>query len=314
MYLCENETTGRSSIFPLEPCADFVLSVNDHYLHDHGNHDPLLEFGDPIPMELTEYDWLWQFRGRLLILATPFREGYHFAHRPTDFMPIIEHLEHLHNEGFVHGDIRAFNMVLGTNDWNESSSSASSDVNDPAFSKPNKDSVSGRIRDVSLRMFNGMKHFLSMHSCTRPIGSIHIPSERPGAFDASHGCLIDFDFGGKQGHTTVYPSGYNSMLADGYRIGRPDEVIHYRDDWHALVMVLFQVHVFYPSPDIVVPPKVYQYFARQAEDVVFRLCVTGPTGASSIEASEKVKAEDILKLKRFLHDMEVVGYLVSKRV
>jgi hypothetical protein len=312
MYLCEDETTGKSIVFPFEPCADSVLSVNDHYLHDHGNHDPLLDFGDPIPIDVTEYDWLWQFRGRLLILATPFREGYHFAQRPTDFIPIIEHLEHIHHEGFVHGDIRAYNMVMGTNDWNESSSGASSDVNDPAFSKTKKVSMSGRIRDVSWRIYDGMKRFLSTHSCTRPIDSIHIPFERPGTFDASRGCLIDFDFGGKQGPSTVYPSGYNNMLADGYRIGRPDDVIQYRDDWHALLMVLFQVHVFYPPPNIVVPPKVYQYFARQAEDVVFSLCVMGPTEISS--TSEKVKAEDILKLKRFLYDMEVVGYLVSKRV
>ena len=28
------------------------------------------------------------------------------------FLPIIDHLEQLHSQGFVHGDIRAYNMVL----------------------------------------------------------------------------------------------------------------------------------------------------------------------------------------------------------
>ena len=289
------------------------MSVNDHYLHNHGNHQPLLDFGDPIPLDELEYDWLWQFRGRLLIISTPFREGYHFAQRPTDFIPIIEHLEHLHNEGFVHGDIRAFNMVMGENGWNESSSCDSSDIEDPALSKAKKDSITERFRDVSSRLYSGMKRFLSTYSCTRPFVTIQIPSERAGVFDASHGCLIDFDFGGKQGPKTVYPSGYNGMLSDGFRIGRPDGIIQYKDDWHALVMVLFQVHVFHPPPDNAVPEKVYKYFVRQAEDVIFSLCVTRPTDTSNNEAQEKVKAEDILKLKRFLHDMDVVGYLVSKR-
>lgn len=52
---------------------------------------------------------------RLLILATPFRDGEHFASKPTSFIPIVQHLRALHEEGYVHGDIRAFNTIFASN-------------------------------------------------------------------------------------------------------------------------------------------------------------------------------------------------------
>jgi hypothetical protein len=48
----------------------------------------------------------------LLIIATPYRIGCHVATRPTDFLPIIDHLIKLHEQNFVHGDIRGYNMVF----------------------------------------------------------------------------------------------------------------------------------------------------------------------------------------------------------
>ena len=54
----------------------------------------------------------WGFRGRLLVIATQFHDGVHYATRPVHFLPIINHLEKLHRQGFVHGDIRAYNMVF----------------------------------------------------------------------------------------------------------------------------------------------------------------------------------------------------------
>lgn len=51
--------------------------------------------------------------GNITLIATPYRKGRHFATRPTDFVPIIDHLKELHDDGFVHGDIRANNMVFG---------------------------------------------------------------------------------------------------------------------------------------------------------------------------------------------------------
>ena len=48
----------------------------------------------------------------VLVISTPFRKGSHVAQRPNDFLPIIEHLEKLHEAGYVHGDIRACNTLF----------------------------------------------------------------------------------------------------------------------------------------------------------------------------------------------------------
>ena len=60
-------------------------------------------------------DWLWAYYGNLLIISTPYHDGVHYATRPFHFTPIIDHLEQLHVQGCVHGDIRAYNMVLKYN-------------------------------------------------------------------------------------------------------------------------------------------------------------------------------------------------------
>ena len=57
---------------------------------------------------------LWENSGNLLVIETPFREGRHFAKTPADFLPIIDELEALHKQGFVHGDIRGFNTVFSS--------------------------------------------------------------------------------------------------------------------------------------------------------------------------------------------------------
>ena len=57
-------------------------------------------------------NWLWQYKGKLSIISTPYHDGVHYAKHPTHFIPIIKHLRQLHEQGFVHGDIRAYNMVL----------------------------------------------------------------------------------------------------------------------------------------------------------------------------------------------------------
>eukprot|EP00980_Cylindrotheca_fusiformis_P007167 scaffold1506_cov74-Cylindrotheca_fusiformis.AAC.2 len=49
----------------------------------------------------------------MMIIAVPYRPGSHIARKPKDFVPIIKQLQELHNMGFVHGDIRAFNTVFG---------------------------------------------------------------------------------------------------------------------------------------------------------------------------------------------------------
>lgn len=51
----------------------------------------------------------------LHIIKVPYREGKHCATKLSQFIPIINQLKFLHSKNYVHGDIRAFNMVFGTN-------------------------------------------------------------------------------------------------------------------------------------------------------------------------------------------------------
>jgi hypothetical protein len=57
--------------------------------------------------------WNKSQRRGLLVIATSYRHGIHVAKRPKEFLPAIDQLEQLHEAGFVHGDIRAFNTVFG---------------------------------------------------------------------------------------------------------------------------------------------------------------------------------------------------------
>ena len=57
-----------------------------------------------------KYFWLWQ--GFLKLIAIEFKPGRHRAETPLEFLPIIKKLEMLHGKGYVHGDIRAFNVVF----------------------------------------------------------------------------------------------------------------------------------------------------------------------------------------------------------
>jgi hypothetical protein len=49
----------------------------------------------------------------LTIISTPYRVGTHTSTMPTAFIPIIDQLVALHANNYVHGDIRAYNMVFG---------------------------------------------------------------------------------------------------------------------------------------------------------------------------------------------------------
>ena len=50
---------------------------------------------------------------KLQIIAFPYKNGKHFASRPTDFIRIIDQLEKLQSLGYVYGDIRAFSLLVG---------------------------------------------------------------------------------------------------------------------------------------------------------------------------------------------------------
>ncbi|KAG7337537.1 RIO1 family protein [Nitzschia inconspicua] len=59
------------------------------------------------------FEELWTRSSQdLLITAVPYRDGRHYAESPADFLPIIGQLQALHKAGFVHGDIRAYNIVF----------------------------------------------------------------------------------------------------------------------------------------------------------------------------------------------------------
>ena len=88
------------------PIAKSVLEVRDEHCS--------LEFGKSANFESKRkaMDWLWSYKGKLLVICTPYHKGVHYAKHPCHFIPIINHLAQLHEQGFVHGDIRAYNMVL----------------------------------------------------------------------------------------------------------------------------------------------------------------------------------------------------------
>jgi hypothetical protein len=84
-----------------DPIAKSVLKIDDHTCTK-VQRDQL---GGDI-------DWLWDYKGELQVISTTYYDGVHYATHPLHFLPIINHLESLHSQGFVHGDIRAYNMVL----------------------------------------------------------------------------------------------------------------------------------------------------------------------------------------------------------
>lgn len=81
---------------------------------------PLLEFDNILPEECHRREWLWQMKGQICVLSVPFREGTHVATKLSQFVPILDHLLHLHNHGMVHGDIRAYNMIFGCDQQSKS--------------------------------------------------------------------------------------------------------------------------------------------------------------------------------------------------
>jgi hypothetical protein len=60
--------------------------------------------------------WLWEERGCLLILATKYHRGLHWTDSFSDCVAVVQRLKALHVAGYVHGDIRAFNIVFGANE------------------------------------------------------------------------------------------------------------------------------------------------------------------------------------------------------
>jgi hypothetical protein len=61
-------------------------------------------------------DWLWAKRGQFVAIVVPYRHGRHYATNIKDFKPVLKHLRRLHKRGFVHGDVRGFNMAMKNED------------------------------------------------------------------------------------------------------------------------------------------------------------------------------------------------------
>jgi hypothetical protein len=61
----------------------------------------------------TKWQWLWQFGGELLVMETVFHEGPQYALSPIEFIPVVQFLQTMHENGYVHGDIRCANIVFG---------------------------------------------------------------------------------------------------------------------------------------------------------------------------------------------------------
>jgi hypothetical protein len=60
-------------------------------------------------------DWLWNCRGQLLVISTPYLHGNHCATSPLQLLALVVELVKLHESGYVHGDIRGFNVVFQEN-------------------------------------------------------------------------------------------------------------------------------------------------------------------------------------------------------
>jgi hypothetical protein len=222
---------GESVIFPREAVADTVLSIVD------GNAAATedLEFGGTTDKKAVNV--FWQCRTNLLVIATPYREGTHVATKPSDFVPIIDHLQYLHSKNYVHGDIRCFNMILALNPK---------------------------------------------------------PKPEPNAiFDASDGCLIDFDFGGKH-DTAKYPIGYKQILFDGSRRGWDNAVIEKSDDWYALGMIIFSCYHFVAPTTIELDNK--------TKVALWLFTNSKFTGLET----------EITRLRQFLIDTTKAGYTMEK--
>jgi len=52
---------------------------------------------------------------QLLVIAVPYKAGSHIVNKLTDFIQIIQQLQDLHAKGYVHGDIRGFNVLFSEN-------------------------------------------------------------------------------------------------------------------------------------------------------------------------------------------------------
>jgi tRNA A-37 threonylcarbamoyl transferase component Bud32 len=52
----------------------------------------------------------------LLVLSVPYHQGRHCATSLSELVPLVKKLKALHEAGFVHGEIRRFNILFSEED------------------------------------------------------------------------------------------------------------------------------------------------------------------------------------------------------
>jgi hypothetical protein len=111
---------------PEEPSVEVVCRLSDCAYAPAGNGDGG-EIGCDVKLrdrrvrpeeDAAEMEWMWnkevgKLEGELVVLAIPYVSGNHCASEMKDFIPVIRSLQKMHDAGYVHGDIRCFNIVFG---------------------------------------------------------------------------------------------------------------------------------------------------------------------------------------------------------
>lgn len=108
-------TVRRSELYFVEGIANgsnLICSLED-FRHKNPNPTQAAQEGCSVVEDKERRNHLFRFKGKLEIIATPFYEGQHYARCPADFIPVVEHLQAIHRNGCVHGDVRCFNIVFG---------------------------------------------------------------------------------------------------------------------------------------------------------------------------------------------------------
>eukprot|EP00980_Cylindrotheca_fusiformis_P020224 scaffold7312_cov97-Cylindrotheca_fusiformis.AAC.3 len=231
------------------------------------------------PDECHKNERFWYRSGRnLLIIAVPYRRGSHVATSPGAFLPIIDQLGSLHKEGFVHGDIRAFNTVFG------------------------EKKSEGWLIDFD---FGG-----KVDQANHPKG------HRAGLVDGlrlGHG---DDEARDEDGEVPVYPEGYRSILVDGHRRGKAKSRILKSDDWYALGKLIFAVHrIDPPTQTSRGSTTMWKRLLRNISVLLRRRKDTGLRARKDLLAGEWVDLSQdgpsdqmIEELKKFLGELDELGW------
>jgi hypothetical protein len=111
------------------------------------------------------------------------------------------------------------------------------------------------------------------------------------------GWLIDFDFGGKEEESPVYPKGYKPSLRDGERLGSGEKPIAKWHDWWSLGRLIFGKHILdYPAGADTMP----ELFMRSSRAQLSWMKLENQPPPNMIE-----------ELKRLFRDLDKNGWTVK---